>query len=128
MCPVRDVMNQTFTADWELVGNDRMSRMIAHTSHHLISSKRAGEQEVKKNEETQTAEEIQQPTATASTEAFLAVAKPSKRSAFSKLGSLFQSGLKKSQRSLLKRLQPIWKTTQTTSWNTFKTSKKASKN
>ena len=98
VCPARDVLNQTFTADWELVGNDHMSRMIAHTSHHLLSSKRAGEQEEEKNEHVedgQTAEEIQQPTATASTEAFLAVAKPSKRSAFSKLGSLFQSGLKK---------------------------------
>ena len=97
VCPARDVLNQTFTADWELVGNDRMSRMIAHTSHHLLSSKRAGEQEEEKNEHVedgQTAEEIQQPTATASTEAFLAVAKPSKRSAFSKLGSLFQSALR----------------------------------
>ena len=56
VCPARDVLNQTFTADWELVGNDRMSRMIAHTSHHLISSKRGGEQE-KKSEETQAAEE-----------------------------------------------------------------------
>ena len=79
VCPARDVLNQTFTADWELVGNDRMSRMIAHTSHHLLSSKRAGEQEEEKNEHVedgQTAEEIQQPTANASTEAFLAVAKP----------------------------------------------------
>ena len=110
VCPARDVLNQTFTADWELVGNDRMSRMIAHTSHHLISNKRAGEQEEEKNEHVedgQTAEESQQPTATASTEAFLAVAKPSKRSAFSKLGSLFQSGLKKIAKKSPKKISSL---------------------
>ena len=110
VCPARDILNQTFTADWELVGNDRMSRMIAHTSHHLLSSKRAGEQEEEKNEHVedgQTAEEIQQPTATASTEAFLAVAKPSKRSAFSKLGSLFQSGLKKIAKKSPKKISSL---------------------
>ena len=110
VCPARDVLNQTFTADWELVGNDRMSRMIAHTSHHLLSNKRAGEQEEEKNEHVedgQTAEESQQPTATASTEAFLAVAKPSKRSAFSKLGSLFKSGLKKITKKSPKKISSL---------------------
>ena len=110
VCPARDILNQTFTADWELVGNDRMSRMIAHTSHHLLSNKRAGEQEEEKNEHVedgQTAEESQQPTATASTEAFLAVAKPSKRSAFSKLGSLFQSGLKKITKKSPKKISSL---------------------
>ena len=102
VCPTRDVLNQTFTADWELVGNDRMSRMIAHTSHHLISNKRAGEQEEEKNEHEEivadgqtTEEENQQPMTTAATEAFLAVNKPRKKNAFSKLGSLFRSGLSK---------------------------------
>ena len=123
MCPVRDLSNETFTADWELVGNDRMSRMIAHTSHHLISSKRAGEQE-KKSEETQAAEEgiqtstaaekkskivengqtteeeIQPPTATA-TEAFLTepkpVAKHPKKNAFTKLWSGLKKFAKKSK-------------------------------
>ena len=122
VCPARDVSNQTFTADWELVGNDRMSRMIAHTSHHLISSKRAGEQE-KKTEETQAAEEgiqtstapekkskivengqtteeeIQPSTATA-TEAFLAEPKPvpkhPKKNAFTKLWSGLKTFAKKS--------------------------------
>ena len=128
MCPVRDVLNQTFTADWELVGNDRMSRMIAHTSHHLISSKRAGEQE-KKAEETQAAEEgtqpstatekkskivedgqtteeeIQPPTATA-TKAFLAEPKPvPKKSAFRKLWSGMRKIAKKSNPSLVTTLK-----------------------
>ena len=100
MCPARDVSNQTFTADWELVGNDRMSRMIAHTSHHLINRKRGGEQ---KEKSEKNGEEMQPPTATA-TEAFLAESptatafhaesKPPKRRAFVRLGSLLQSGLR----------------------------------
>ena len=125
VCPTRDVLNQTFTADWELVGNDRMSRMIAHTSHHLISSKRAGEQEkknIQEEEEIQpsiaadkksdivedgqsTDEEIKQPTATAENKAFL---KPSTKSRFAKLGSLFQSALSKivkSHKSLVKTVK-----------------------
>ena len=102
VCPVRDMLNQTFTADWELVGNDRMSRMIAHTSHHLISRKRAGEQEEEKSEATG-----QPPKATA-TEAFLAEPKPvpkapqseataskSSKKVFSRLASLFSSGVSK---------------------------------
>ena len=129
VCPARDVLNQTFTADWELVGNDRMSRMIAHTSHHLLSSKRAGEQEEEKNEETQAAEEgiqtyttaekkikivedgqtteeeIQPPTATA-TKAFLAEPKPvPKKSAFRKLWSGMRKIAKKSNPSLVTTLK-----------------------
>ena len=128
VCPARDVSNQTFTADWELVGNDRMSRMIAHTSKHLISSKRAGEQEdedreaavkeiqistatEKKSEIVEdgqtTVEEIQQPIAIAANEAFL-TAKPPKKSGFAKLGSIFRSGLSKivkSHKSLVKTLK-----------------------
>ena len=118
VCPARDVLNQTFTADWELVGNDRMSRMIAHTSHHLLSSKRAGEQEEKSEaseEEIQTStatekkskngqEEIQQPTATAANKAFL---KPPKKSAFARLGSLFQSGLRKIAKKSPKKISSL---------------------
>ena len=105
MCPARDVLNQTFTADWELVGNDRMSRMIAHTSHHLISSKRAGEQEEEKSEKN---EATGQPPKATATEAFLAEPKPvpkapqseatapkSSKKAFSRLASLFSSGVSK---------------------------------
>ena len=128
VCPARDILNQTFTANWELVGNDRMSRMIAHTSHHLISSKRAGEQE-KKTEETQAAEEgiqtstapekkrkivedgqtteeeIQPPTATA-TEAFLVEPKPvAKQNAFTKLWSGLKKFAKKSIPSLVTTLE-----------------------
>ena len=103
--PARDMLNQTFTADWELVGNDRMSRMIAHTSHHLISSKRAGEQEEENSEKN---EATGQPPKATATEAFLAEPKPvpkapqseatapkSSKKAFSRLASLFSSGVSK---------------------------------
>ena len=105
VCPAQDVLNQTFTADWKLVGNDRMSRMIAHTSHHLISSKRAGEQEEEKSEKN---EATGQPPKATATEAFLAEPKPvpkapqseatapkSSKKAFSRLASLFSSGVSK---------------------------------
>ena len=39
LCPVRDVSTSTFTDQWELVDIDRQSRMIAHTSYHLLSEK-----------------------------------------------------------------------------------------
>ena len=37
LCPVRDVSTSTFTDKWELVDIDRQARMVAHTSHHLLS-------------------------------------------------------------------------------------------
>ena len=109
VCPARDVLNQTFTADWELVGNDRMSRMIAHTSHHLISSKRAGEQEEEeKSEKNEDGQATGQPPKATATEAFLAEPKPvpkapqseataskSSKKVFSRLASLFSSGVSK---------------------------------
>ena len=108
VCPARDILNQKFTADWELVGNDRMSRMIAHTSHHLISSKRAGEQEEEKNEKNEDEQATGQPPKATATEAFLAEPKPvpkapqseatapkSSKKAFSRLASLFSSGVSK---------------------------------
>ena len=38
LCPVRDVSTSTFTDQWELVDIDRQARMVAHTSHHLLTS------------------------------------------------------------------------------------------
>ena len=37
VCPVRDVSTSTFTDQWELVDIDRQVRMVAHTSHHLLT-------------------------------------------------------------------------------------------
>ena len=108
MCPAGDVSNETFTADWELVGNDRMSRMITHTSHHLISSKRAGEQEEENSEKNEDGQATGQPPKATATEAFLAepklvpkapqseaTASMSSKKAFSRLASLFNSGVSK---------------------------------
>ena len=38
VCPVRDVSTSTFTDQWEVVDIDRQARMVAHTSHHLLTS------------------------------------------------------------------------------------------
>ena len=38
VCPIRDVSTSTFTDQWELVDIDRQARMVAHTSHHLLTS------------------------------------------------------------------------------------------
>ena len=40
LSPVRDVSTSMFTDKWELVDINRQARMVAHTSHHLLSSKR----------------------------------------------------------------------------------------
>ena len=39
ICPVRDVSTSTFTDQWEVVDIDRQARMVAHTSHHLLTKK-----------------------------------------------------------------------------------------
>ena len=103
VCPVRDVSTETFTPDWEEVNTFRLTRMVAHTSHHLISSKRAGKDEENKSEETEeeegvedrqlSGEKISQSTTTNATEAFLAAPKTPKSKAFSKFKSLLRSGL-----------------------------------
>ena len=36
--PVRDAAASTFTDKWELVDIDRQARMVAHTSHHLLTN------------------------------------------------------------------------------------------
>ena len=103
VCPVRDVSTETFTPDWEKVNTFRLTRMVAHTSHHLISSKRARKDKENKSEETEeeegvedrqlSGEKISQPTTTNVTEAFLAVPKTPKSKAFSKFKSFLRSGL-----------------------------------
>ena len=120
VCPVRDVSTETFTPNWEEVNTFRLSRMVAHTSHHLITSeKRAVKDEENKSEETEeeegvedrqlSGEKISQPTTTNATEAFLAVPKTPKSKAFSKFMSFLRSGLgifmKKSSPSLTTTLK-----------------------
>ena len=39
LCPIRDVSTSTFTDQWEVVNIDRQARMVAHTSHHLLTKK-----------------------------------------------------------------------------------------
>ena len=116
VCPVRDVSTETYTTDWEKVNTFRLTRMVAHTSHHLISSKRAGKDKENKSEETEeeegvedrqlSGEKISQPT---TTNAFLAVPKTPKSKAFSKFMSFLRSGLgilkKKSSPSLTTTLK-----------------------
>ena len=80
LCPIRDVSSSTLTAEWEVVKTDRLSRMVAHTSHQLLLSRGKesggrvveGEGEGEKGE----GEEEEEPTATAA-EAYLATPTPS---------------------------------------------------
>ena len=116
VCPVRDVSTETFTPDWEEVNTFRLTCMVAHTSHHLISKERAGKDEENKSEETEeeegvedrqlSGEKISQPT---TTNAFLAAPKTPKSKAFSKFKSFLRSGLgifmKKSSPSLTTTLK-----------------------
>ena len=100
VCPVRDVSTETFTPDWEEVNTFRLTCMVAHTSHHLISKERAGKDEENKSDETEeeegvedrqlSGEKISQPT---TTNAFLAAPKTPKSKAFSKFMSFLRSGL-----------------------------------
>ena len=36
LTPIRDVSTSTFTADWQRVNNERLSRMISHTSNQMF--------------------------------------------------------------------------------------------
>ena len=105
VCPVRDVSTETFTPDWEEVNTFRLSRMVAHTSHHLITSEKRAVKEKEQNEVVKDRESNEnQPTTTIATEAFLAKPQPevdtpatksSKTSAFTKFVSFLQSGMAK---------------------------------
>ena len=104
VCPVRDVSTETFTPDWKEVNSNRLTRMVAHTSHHLITSKK-DKKEKEQNEVKEDQESTEyQPTTTIVTEAFLAKPQPevdtpatksSKTSAFTKFVTFLQSGMAK---------------------------------
>ena len=117
VCPIRDVSTETFMPDWEKVNTFRLTCMVAHTSHHLISKERAGKDEENKSEETEeeegvedrqlSGEKISQPTTTNATKAFLAAPKTPKSKAFSKFKSFLRSGLD----ILMKKPSPFLTTT-----------------
>ena len=87
VCPVRDVSTSTFTDQWELVDIDRQARMVAHTSHHLLTSE--GSKKVQFPMESAVNDNQEQ-----GKEAFLAVPiLPRKKHQLAKLTSRFLSGL-----------------------------------
>ena len=96
VCPVRDVSTKTFTPKWEEVKTHRLSRMVVHTSLHLICKKQSGKDEDKKNEHNQDQqwieEEISQPIEEIPTEA---TPKPSISNVFTKFVSFLQSSMAK---------------------------------
>ena len=115
VCPVRDVSTETFTPDWEKVNTFRLTRMVAHTSHHLISEERS----VKEKEQNEVVEDREsnenQPTTTIATEAFLAKPQPevdtpatksSKTSAFTKFVSFLHSGMAKFMKKSPQETEP----------------------
>ena len=108
ICPVRDVSTSTFTDKWELVDIDRQTRMVAHTSHHLLTSegskkvkfpKASGESAVNDDQKKEKA-------------AFLAVPPPpipippQKKHQLTKLTSRFLSGLSRVVKKSQKGVEP----------------------
>ena len=100
LCPVRDVSTSLLTDQWEHVDIDRQARMVAHTSHHLLTSE--GVQRVKPNESEENDEQVQRK------EAFLASSNPEppqtpqhtpppqtppRKTNFTKIASKFFTGL-----------------------------------
>ena len=87
LCPVRNVSTSLLTDQWEHVDIDRQARMVAHTSHHLLTSE--GVQRVKPNESEseENDEQVQRK------EAFLASSNPQppppKKTNFTKIASKF---------------------------------------
>ena len=103
LCPIRDVSTSTFTDQWELVDIDRQARMVAHTSHHLLTSqsskkvkspKPSGESAVNDDQEQEK-------------EAFLAIPiPPRKKHQLAKLTSRFLSGLSRIVKKSQKEVEP----------------------
>ena len=101
LCPIRDVSTSTFTDQWEVVDIDRQARMVAHTSHHLLTSKsvrRVDEYEDNPKQSAANEELVQEK------EAFLASRRtsspppptqPPKKSELAKKAYKFFSGLSK---------------------------------
>ena len=101
LCPVRDVSTSTFTDQWEVVDIDRQARMVAHTSHHLLTSEDSKKVEIPKASGDSAVNDDQEQ----GKEAFLAVQiPPRKKHQLAKLTSRFLSGLsrvvKKSQKGV----------------------------
>ena len=104
LCPVRDVSTSTFTDQWEVVDIDRQARMVAHTSHHLLTSEGSKKVEIPKASGESAVNDDQEQ----GKEAFLAVPPPPipprKKNQLAKLTSKFLSGLsrviKKSQKGV----------------------------
>ena len=101
LCPVRDVSTSTFTDQWEVVDIDRQARMVAHTSHHLLTSEGSKKDEIPKS----TGDSVMNDDQEQGKEAFLAVPiPPRKKNQLAKLTSRFLSGLsrvvKKSQKGV----------------------------
>ena len=100
LCPVRDVSTSTFTDQWEVVDIDRQARMVAHTSHHLLTSegvRRVDEYEDNPKQSAVNEELVQEK------EAFLASRRtsspppppPPKKGELAKKANKFFSGLSK---------------------------------
>ena len=101
LSPIRDMSTSLLTEDWEVVENDRLSRMVAHTSHQLLVGAKnevkgsEGERERNKEGDSEQEEgEQEQSTATAA-KAYLATPKPSKKGILTQLVSRLQASLSK---------------------------------
>ena len=108
VCPVRDVSTSTFTDQWEVVDIDRQARMVAHTSHHLLTSEGSKKVEIPKASGESAVNDDQEQ----GKEAFLAVPPPPipipplKKNQFAKLTSRFLSGLSRVVKKSQKGVEP----------------------
>ena len=101
LCPIRDVSTSTFTDKWEVVDIDRQARMVAHTSHHLLTSEGVRRIDEYNPKHSATNEELVQ-----EKEAFLAslcTSSPPKKGVLAKTAYKFYSGLSK----LIRRSQQL---------------------
>ena len=106
VCPVRDVSTSTFTDQWEVVDIDRQARMVAHTSHHLLTSEHSKKVEIPKASGESAVNDDQEQ----GKEAFLAVPPPPipprKKNQLAKLTSRFLSGLSRVVKKSQKGVEP----------------------
>ena len=104
--PIRDVSTSTFTADWQRVNYERLSRMIAHTSNQMFICW-SHDKEEKKEKKGKSEGVESSPTASATQAAYLSrpkVFKSSRKIDISALADRFRSAIsnifKKSPESL----------------------------
>ena len=99
LTPIRDVSTSRFTANWEMVNYDRLSRMIAHSSFQLYHMGRGGGEGGERGErEEREGESEYASTEATQSQAALPVAKvhrPAQKTHVSKLASRFLSKLSK---------------------------------